>query len=193
MRTPTPEDFKGMLAQVSYRAPFGGRDRALLILAANTGLRVSELIGLDVHHVADARGIARDILQLPASLAAKGGSERIIPLNKRARMAVVELLQFNKMRGFSVALEAPLFVNRKHQRLSVRAVQYVVANLRKKAELDVQVTPHSLRHYCGSQLVRETGNIRICQKILGHVRLNTSALYAHPGRDEMAAAMECIG
>jgi len=142
--------------------------------------------------VADARGLARAELELPARLG-KGKKSRVIPLNKRARLAVLQLLEFNRLRGFATVPDAPLFVNRKHRRLSVRAVQYLMAELRQKAGLDVRATPHSLRHYCASQLVRETGNVRIAQKILGHVRLNTSALYTHPSRSEVAEAMECIG
>ncbi|MBI3928944.1 MAG: tyrosine-type recombinase/integrase [Armatimonadetes bacterium] len=120
MRTPTQPELQKMLAQIHPRSPFGGRDRAMLLLAANTGLRVSELVSLNVHHVANQQGHAREWLQLPAEIAAKSHRERLIPLNKRARLAVVEVLTFNRQRGFSTAAEAPLFVNRKHKRLSTR-------------------------------------------------------------------------
>jgi site-specific recombinase XerD len=100
-----PQTFR-LLAAVNLKSPFGFRDHRLMQLALHTGLRVSELSHLDVHHV--ARGLTpREVLDLPAPLA-KRHKARLIPFNAVARRLVAELLAFNQARGLSVAPEAPL-------------------------------------------------------------------------------------
>ena len=152
----------------------------MLVLAYHTGLRVSELTGLDVVDVS-VDGQPRSLLHLPASIA-KGRHSRLVPLNETAQRAIVALLSFNTRRGFSVAPHAPLLVTRKHTRLSARAVQLRVAELRQLAGLDVQATPHSFRHAFGSRIAEKTGNLRVVQQLLGHQRLNTSQIYVYVSR-----------
>ena len=139
MHMPEPTDLDRMMATLDPRDPFGLRDRLMLGLARQTGLRVAELTGLDVNDVA-LEGCPRETLVVRAAIA-KGGRSRIVPLNQTAREAVVGILRFNEARGFSVAPEAPLLVNRYHRRLSVRCVQLLVQALREKAGLDVRRRP----------------------------------------------------
>jgi site-specific recombinase XerD len=106
---------------------------------------------------------------------------------------VADLLAFNARRGFSVAPEAPLFVNRYYRRMSVRAVQHLVADLRTAAGLDVPATPHSLRHSFASRLAERCGNLRVVQQALGHKRLGTVEIYTHPTREELEAALARLG
>jgi site-specific recombinase XerD len=186
MRVLHPREIRQLLAAVNLRAPFGVRDHSLVLLALHTGLRCRELVGLNVGHVAHL-GRPRRALHLPGTLA-KGGRERTVPLNATARGAVARLLAFNASRGFSVAPEAPLFVNRFHRRMSVRAVQHLVEDLRQAAGLDVPATPHSLRHSMASRLAA-CSNLRVVQKVLGHRTLRTVEIYTHPTREELEAAM----
>jgi integrase/recombinase XerD len=116
----------------------------------STGLRVGELVGLQVGHVCGNKPqgsgrMVRHTLALPGELA-KGGRERAIPLNAQARQAVAEILSFNHRRGFSVTPEAPLFPNRKHQAMSTRAVRRVLSAHSVQADLDQAVAPHDLRY-----------------------------------------------
>jgi len=185
-----PDEIRDLLQALAPRSPFGARDLAMLILALHTGLRVSELVGLDVSHVATARG-PRQALDLPAGLA-KGGSGRIIPLNQVARDAVTDLLDFNRLRGFSVAPDAPLLVNRHHRRLSDRYVQRLMQTLRERADLDIHATPHTLRHTFASQIARRHGNLRAVQTLLGHRRLATVEIYTHVDREELAEAVASL-
>lgn len=183
----TAEEARQLVGAVDPGQPFAQRDRALLVFALHTGLRVSELSGLDVRYVVD-RGEPRQTLHLPAELG-KGGRARLIPLNDTARKCVRVLLGFNAARGFGVAPECPLFVNRFHRRLSVRDIQRLVKALREAAGLDVPATPHSLRHTFGTRLMEATNNLRVCQAVLGHARLSTTEIYTHPSRELVAASV----
>lgn len=185
-----PEELQALFRAANPRSPFGDRDLAMLILALHTGLRVSELVGLDVSHVAGARGV-RHTLELPARLA-KGERGRLLPLNRVAREAISDLLDFNQRRGFSVDPGAPLLVNRKHQRLSTRYVQRLMEDLRGRADLDVHATPHTLRHTFASQVARRHGNLRAVQALLGHRRLATVEIYTHVDREELAQAVASL-
>jgi site-specific recombinase XerD len=190
MRVLHPREVQQLLQAVNRRAPFGERDHAMLALALHTGLRVSELVGLDIRHVAHD-GQPRQALHLPSELG-KGGRERILPLNDVARRAVAVILDFNRRRGFSTAADRPLLVNRKHDRISVRYVQRLMEATREKAGLDVQATPHTLRHSFASRVACKTGNLRVVQQLLGHKRLSTVEIYTHPTREELEAAVALL-
>ncbi len=189
--TLSDREIRQLLGAIRLPSPFGGRDHAMLTLVLHTGLRVSELVGLDVHHVL-VQGQPRQTLWLPADLG-KGGKARAIPLNATARSAIFSLLGFLKKRGFSVAPEAPLLQNRFHRRLSGRDIQRLVKLLREAAGLDVPATPHTLRHAFASKVAQSHGNLRSLQQILGHNRLSSSQVYLHPTRDDLQDAVDSIG
>jgi site-specific recombinase XerD len=119
------------------------------------------------------------MLDLPAHLA-KGRKARLIPLNTTAREMISLLVRFNQARGFSIAPEAPLLVNRYGKALSVRTFQHLVQRYREAAQLSSRITPHSFRHTLATELVRATGNVRVTQAILGHKRLSSTQIYVHP-------------
>lgn len=185
----TTEEARQLVGACS--GPFAQRDRALLVFALHTGLRVSELSGLHVDLVANL-GQPRQTLHLPAELG-KGGRARLIPLNDTAQKCIRVLLRFNDQHGFSTAPDRPLFQNRHHGRLSVRAIQRLVQALRQVAGLDVQATPHSLRHTFGTRLMEATQNLRVTQAALGHKKLSTTTIYTHPTRELMAASLAALG
>jgi integrase/recombinase XerC len=125
------DDVIRLLAQIDLRDPMGVRDHCMLVLACHTGLRVAELCGLDVRDVV-ADGRVRESLYVRPEIA-KGSRARRLPLNSAAREAIARQLDFLRRRGFSAQPEAPLFVAKSHRRLTTRAVQYVVAELRERA------------------------------------------------------------
>jgi len=189
MRNVTPAELETLLAAVNRRRPFGEQDYWLIVLAAHTGLRVSEMAGLSVHDVA-WQGAPRPLLVVPSSLG-KGSKSRAIPLNARAREAVAGLLAFKKLRGFSVAPEAPLFVTRTHGRMAVRTIEDHIHQLRQVAGLE-GVTPHSFRHHFVSAVVSAGASIVTAQQLAGHARLTSLQVYAHTSPDQMAAAVRAM-
>lgn len=189
MRNINPEELNQLLAAIDRRRPFGEQDFWLVVLAAHTGLRVSELAGLDVHDVA-WQGVPRPLLVVPSALG-KGGKSRCIPLNARAREAIAGLLAFKTMRGFSVAGEAPLFVTRTHTRMSVRTLEAHIQQHRQAAGLE-GVSPHSFRHHFVSEVVAAGASVVTAQQLAGHSRLTTVQVYAHTSPAQLAAAVRAI-
>lgn len=191
MYHPSPEELKKLLAVINPKSPFGERDFAWIIFALHTGLRVSELVGLNVGHVFNKEGQPRKSLVVPGPIA-KGKKSRLIPLNQTARKAISVLVAFNRKRGFSIEPDAPLLVNRKHKRLSARAARYVLEKYRDQADLDVPISPHSLRHCFGTAMMEKT-SARVTQCALGHARLSTTARYTHVRQGELEAGLGTLG
>ena len=187
MRIPNSAQALRLLGVINLRSPFGLRDHRMMMLALHTGLRVSELSSLDIEHVS-GNGVPREILDLPAAIT-KFHKARQIPLNPVARRVISELLAFNQARGFSVAGGAPLFQHRKHDRLSVRSIQLLVERYRNLANLDVKMTPHSLRHKFATDVLRATGDIHIVKELIGHRDIRTTELYLHTDIDDLAKAV----
>jgi site-specific recombinase XerD len=190
MKVLHPDEARQLVAAVDVTDPFGARDQALILFCLHTGVRVSELVALDVSHVA-ANGEPRQAMHLAAAIT-KGRRERTVPLNATARQAIQAILDFNRRRGFSTSPSAPLFMTRSHGRMTARAVQRLVKNLREKALLDVPATPHTLRHSFASGVLSCNGNLRVVQLLLGHKRINTVEIYTHPTRDDLRRAVARI-
>ena len=163
------------------------RDRALLTLLLNTGLRVAELTGLNVSDVYRS-GAPADCLEVRAEIA-KGGRPRTVPMNHAARGAVLDALAAAQQAGHGTEPGAPLFMSRKHCRMSPRAVQHMITECRGEKEW---ITPHSFRHTFATRVLRATGNIRVTQKLLGHASITTTTIYTHPGLQDLSAAVAAI-
>lgn len=190
MKNISQSELEALLGAVNLRSGFGPRDHAMIRLLVNTGLRLAEMVGLNVSHVA-CQGQPRQVLYLPGELA-KGGRARTIPLNQGARQAVSELLAFLAARGFSSEPEAPLLVVRQHRRISLRLVQQIVQELRQKANLATPVTAHSCRHFFASQLLERTQDLCSVSRLLGHSRIQTTMRYLHSSPERLAAVVEAL-
>ena len=191
MHHPNPEELKKLLGVIDRQAPFGERDFAWIILALHTGLRVGELVSLNVGQVVNVDGQPRKAFVVPGTTA-KYNENRLIPLNETARKAVATLVAFNRKRGFSVDPTAPLLVNRKHQRISARAARYALEKYCKRADLDVSISPHSLRHGFACALIGKSST-RVTQAALGHVKLTSTAKYTHVMPGELQAGLSSLG
>jgi site-specific recombinase XerD len=188
----TSDETRRLVAAIDRTEIWGLRNYALVVLLFNTGLRVGELCFLDADMVADpTTGRVRDVLSLPAE-ATKYNHGRLVPLNDRARQAISTILAWNAKYGFSTAAGCPLLVTRKHTRMSTRSVEALFANLRVKAGLDVQATPHSARHTMATTALACGGNVRALQTVLGHKRLASTEVYTHVNRDELKRTVDLV-
>jgi len=187
----TPDEARRLIAAVDRTAIWGPRNHTLVVFLFHTGLRVGELVSLNVENVATPDGRVRDVLHLPAA-SAKYHRSRLVPLNETAQLAVRTVLAWNARYGFSVAPGAPLLVTRKHTRMSDRSVQALFAELRVKAGLDVKATPHSARHTMATVALANGGNVRALQAAIGHKRLATTEVYTHVNRSELARTVNCV-
>ena len=147
----------------------GYRDRAILELLYGTGIRASELVGLNLGDVDTNREVVR--------VFGKGGKERIIPLGRMARKAVLEWLE--RRRELDRSGEKALFLNRNGGRLSTRSLQRIVKKyIERVAELS-KTSPHVLRHSFATHLLERGCDLRAVQELLGHSSLSTTQVYTH--------------
>ena len=184
MRILLPSQEQRLLSVIRPREPFGARDRALIILALHTGLRSHELTALDVGHVMTWDGFPRQWVEVVG----KGGRQRQVPLNAAARRAVIDLVHFNRSRGFAVAGESPLLVTRCHRRLPTRSLRDLIQRYRERADLDVRCSPHTFRHTFASRLAG-VAPLPVVQVALGHQRLSSTQVYTHTTPAQLAAGV----
>ncbi|MFO1315331.1 MAG: tyrosine recombinase XerC [Burkholderiales bacterium] len=145
------------------------RDRALLELAYSSGLRLSELAGLDVDRIDLAGGEVR--------VWGKGAKERVVPVGVAARDAVAAWLA--RRAALPVGDERALFVGATGRRLSGRTIERRLAAWAVRQGLDRHVHPHMLRHSFASHVLQSSGDLRAVQEMLGHASIASTQVYTH--------------
>jgi integrase/recombinase XerC len=145
------------------------RDRALFELAYSSGLRVSELAGLDVG--------ALDLVTGEVRVWGKGSKERIVPVGAPARDALRAWLA--RRSSLSPQESAPVFISRSGRRLAPRAIQQRLAMWSVKQGLLRHVHPHMLRHSFASHVLQSSGDLRAVQELLGHASIASTQIYTH--------------
>ena len=162
-------DEAAKLVAIDGDDPLALRDRALFELAYSSGLRLSELAGLDVAGCDLATGEVRVL--------GKGSKERIVPVGAPAREAVARWLV---VRGaHAAAAEPAMFVGRYGRRLSPRAIQQRLAEWAIRQGLARHVHPHMLRHSFASHVLQSSGDLRAVQEMLGHASIASTQVYTH--------------
>jgi integrase/recombinase XerC len=161
------------------------RDRAILELIYASGLRVSELTGLDVDNIDRAGKMLRVL--------GKGSKERVIPYGSKAQEALEaywpvrsKLLAEGKINGDCKAV----FLNHRGGRLQVRAVRTIVAKYARLTNIDWNVHPHSLRHAFATHLLADGADLRAIQELLGHVSLSTTQRYTQASIEQLMAVYD---
>jgi integrase/recombinase XerC len=197
------DEMTRLLETPDVTMPLGRRDRAILELFYASGLRLSELVGLDV-----------DDLNLGARLVrvmGKGGKQRVVPFNTSTAQAVRDYLPDRELlrRGAAappaeaVALPRsrtpvirrprrsdsahPLFVNYRGERLSSRSVHRLVRRYVAACSTRFGISPHSIRHSFATHLLERGADLRAIQELLGHVRLSTTERYTHISAAQLLA------
>jgi integrase/recombinase XerC len=145
------------------------RDRAILELLYSSGLRLSELTGLDLGDLDLDAGLVRVL--------GKGRRERSVPVGRAARDALRAWLAVR--RDWVRADELAVFVSRRGRRLGNRSVQNRLALAGRRAGLPERLHPHRLRHAFASHLLESSGDLRAVQELLGHADLATTQIYTH--------------
>jgi integrase/recombinase XerC len=149
------------------------RDRAILETLYSSGLRVSELTGLDIG--------GADIIEGLVRVLGKGGKERIVPLGGHARKALSDYLAARN----HPPPEAPLLVNARGGRLTSRSVGRIVDKYILKIAAMKKISPHTLRHTFATHLLEGGADLRAIQELLGHASLSTTQKYTHVSIDRL--------
>jgi integrase/recombinase XerC len=156
------------------------RDAALLEVLYGCGLRVSELVGLDLDHVAFEREEVRVL--------GKGKKERLVPLGTKAREAILAYLEQRpelKNERTGKQDDRALFLGRRGTRLGVRRVQTLVHRYGALGAGRSDLHPHALRHTCATHLLEGGADLRAIQELLGHSSLATTQRYTHVSLDQL--------
>lgn len=175
------DEASNMMEAPAGETAAGLRDRAILEVLYGSGVRVSELCGLDIEDLELTQGTAR-------IRHAKGGKERIVPLG-RTCVAVLQgyLQQRPGLRHPRTRLQDPraLFLNQRGGRLSTRSVARLVQRCSVEVGTRTSVSPHALRHSCATHMLDGGADLRTIQEILGHASLRTTQRYTHVSMDHL--------
>jgi integrase/recombinase XerD len=163
-------------------APEAKRDRAMLELLYASGMRVSELINLNVEDLDCDEGQVRCF--------GKGQKERIVPIYPQAARAAAEYLNEVRHRLQRDEAEKALFLNRRGERLTRQGLWQILKEYAKEAGLAEAVTPHTLRHSFATHMLNGGADLRSVQELLGHANISTTQIYTHLTSDHIRRAYD---
>jgi len=167
----TLEEIERLLKAPDLSTPQGQRDRALLELLYASGLRVSEVVSLNLGQIDLDTGEIR--------VRGKGSKERITLMGKPAINALTTYLNQGRPKLLSKRGSSALFLNRYGGRLTVRSVQKTLEKYAKIANVGKRVHPHMLRHTFATHLLDGGADLRVVQELLGHANLSSTQIYTH--------------
>ncbi len=153
------------------------RDRTMLELLYSTGIRLSELVALDLEDV--------ELDRLTVRVFGKGGKARIVPLGKTAADAIKNYLKERAIRLKEVKGESPLFISKRGRRISPRTVQSRLKRLFESVSIGSGFTPHLMRHTFATHLLDSGADIRAVKELLGHASLSSTQIYTHLKTEKM--------
>ncbi|MDP6454061.1 MAG: site-specific tyrosine recombinase XerD [SAR202 cluster bacterium] len=155
----------------SQRTPESLRDRAMLELLYATGMRVTEMVSLDIDDIDLQSGAVRCL--------GKGGKERMIPIHPRAIEIVSDYLQHGRPDHEGKNSQRAAFLNRRGVRLTRQGFWLILKNYVNQVGLTKKITPHTLRHSFATHLLRGGAQLRHVQELLGHASITTTQVYTH--------------
>ncbi len=160
------------------------RDHTMISLALGTGLRLAEIVGLDVGDVFTTEGTPRVRVRLRREIA-KGGRAADVFLPDRLVTKLRRYWMWKKQRGESLDPDAPLFANQSRHRISKRRVQHAWTGWQRRAGFDRSYGFHALRHTAVTNVYRTSRDLFLAQRFARHVSPLTTTVYTHPDDEEL--------
>lgn len=173
----TVDEVFTLIKATSEDGSAGARDKAIVELLYASGLRVSELVGLNVDNI--------DLKENLVRVLGKGRKERIVPFGDKAKKALLRYLSLRQELAGEGSREKGFFLNCRGGRLTVRSVERLIRKYIAKSGLQKTVTPHVLRHTFATHLLGAGADMRGIQELLGHTSLSTTQKYTHVSLDNM--------
>lgn len=181
------DEVEALFGAVVDDGPCGQRDRAILEMLYATGVRISELVGMDLADVDLDDGLAR--------VMGKGGRERVVPVGRAARsalrtyLAVGRLAQRRPRKGRANDTDA-VFLNARGGRLTRQSCWKIVRGAGERVGLGERLSPHVLRHSCATHMLEHGADIRVVQELLGHARVSTTQVYTKVSPSRLRAVYD---
>lgn len=173
----TIEEVDHLFNQPNLIKPLGIRDRAMLELMYGTGVRVSELLAINMEDLNTTAGFLRCL--------GKGQKERIIPVNQTSIDWINRYITKSRSLLVKSPIERTLFVNANGRPMTRQGFYKILTNYAEKAEIKKEVTPHTLRHSFATHILENGADLRAVQEMLGHVDISTTQIYTHLTRTRL--------
>jgi integrase/recombinase XerC len=172
------EDEIAKLLEAPGKDAMGLRDRAILETLYSTGMRVSEIVGMDIDNCDLISGIIR--------VYGKGKKQRLVPIGEKAGFAINDYMRVSS--NIRDKDKKAVFLNKNKTRLTDRSVRRILDKYIKKISLKDDVSPHTIRHSFATHLLNRGADLRSVQELLGHASLSTTQIYTHISTDRMREA-----
>jgi integrase/recombinase XerD len=166
---------------IDLSKPQGPRNKAMLETLYSCGLRVTELVGLQISGIFRAEGFIRVI--------GKGDKERLVPVSARALREIDLYMPGRNTLPIQPGFEDILFLNRRGRMLTRNMVFTVIKELARDAGIKKIVSPHTFRHSFATHLVEGGADLRAVQEMLGHESITTTEIYTHLDREYLREAI----
>ena len=179
----TPDEIEKIVNNVKIDTPSGFRNRAILELLWATGMRVSELSGLNFGDL--------NLENNEIRVFGKGSKERIILVTDRAKTYLERYIDSARMlipKGYRIedpTENSPVFINNTGYRLQTKTIRNVINEIVEKIELPKKVTPHVFRHSFATHLIENGADLRVVQELLGHASISNTQIYTHVSMQHM--------
>jgi integrase/recombinase XerD len=172
-----------LLAQpAKASAPEAKRDKAMLELLYASGMRVSELVNLNLADIDTGSGFVRPF--------GKGKKERMVPIYPGAAHSVDEYVKDVRPRFVHNGAEKALFVNQRGERLTRQGLWQILKGYAKSTGIERRITPHTLRHSFATHMLNGGADLRSVQELLGHANISTTQIYTHLTSDHIRQAYD---
>lgn len=181
--TISTEEIDLIIAQIDLSHPQGERNKTMLEILYGCGLRVTELITLQLSDLFFEEGFVRVI--------GKGDKQRFVPININTAQIITNYINLVRIhqktqKGF----EDTIFLNRRGKQLTRNMVFMIIRDLAKEAEIDKKISPHTFRHSFATHLLENGADLRAIQQMLGHESITTTEIYMHVDRSFLKDVME---
>lgn len=173
----TEQDVELLLDAPDVQAPLGLRDRAMLEVLYATGLRVSELVTLNVAQVSLDMGVVR--------VMGKGSKERLVPLGEESLDWIRRYLAEGRPVLLAGKLSDALFVTHRGEGMTRQMFWYLIKKHAQQGGLHKPLSPHTLRHAFATHLLNHGADLRVVQMLLGHSDISTTQIYTHVARERL--------
>jgi integrase/recombinase XerD len=171
------KEIETLIAQPDLRKKGGMRDRAILEVLYATGMRVSELVQLNLQQVNLDVGFVRCL--------GKGNKERIVPLGKNAIMCLKRYITNERPYFLKSHSTDVLFLTRLNKRISRQSIWKMIKRYARQARIKKEIRPHILRHSFATHLLEGGADLRSVQEMLGHSDISTTQIYTHINKDRL--------